>query len=162
MAATVAALVGATNSITVHQSPHVMIPAGETALVLAVYRRRGANTSTTVGNEPFRPHLLGTEVSPFREFCVSAAGYLPSGPIRTPLFTPSYSTPTLHILGRTDVVVVEERSNHLLAVSANQRVEYHPGGTVVFVCSGFEMRFMLVKVTLFRLKSLGGISSELG
>lgn len=66
---------------------------------------------------------------PFREFCVSVAGYRPSGPIRTPLFTPSYSTPTLHILGRTDVVVVEERSNQLIEVSAKQRVEHHPGGT---------------------------------
>lgn len=42
---------------------------------------------------------------------------------------PSYSTPTLHVLGRTDVVVVEERSNQLIEVSASQRVEYHPGGT---------------------------------
>lgn len=65
----------------------------------------------------------------FREFCVSVAGYLPSGPIRTPLFTPSYSTPTLHVLGGTDVVVVEERSNRLIEVSANKRVERHPGGT---------------------------------
>ena len=60
---------------------------------------------------------------------MSVAGYRPSGPIRTPLFTPSYSTRTLHILGKTDVVVVEERSKQLIEVSANQRVEYHPGGT---------------------------------
>lgn len=59
---------------------------------------------------------------------MSVAGYLPSGPIRTPLFTPSYSTLTLHILGRTDVVVVGERSNQLIEVSTNKRVEYHPGG----------------------------------
>ena len=97
-----------------------------------------------------------------REFCVPAAGYLPSGPIRTPLFTPSYSTPTLHILGRTDVVVVEERSNQLLTVSANQRVEYHPGGTFVSTCAGSEKIFMIVKVILSRLKNLGGISSGLG
>jgi hypothetical protein len=65
----------------------------------------------------------------FSEFCVSVAGYRPSGPIRTPLFAPSYSTLTLQVLGRTDVVVVGERSNQLIDVSANQRVEYHPGGT---------------------------------
>jgi len=137
-----------------------MIPAGETALVPTTYHRWGANTPTTVV-DLFPPYLLGLR-SLFREFCVSAAGYLPSGPIRTPLFTPSYSTPTLHVLGRTDVVVVEERSNQLLAVSANQRIEYHPGGTFASACTGLETRFILAKVTLFRLKSLGGISSGLG
>ena len=75
------------------------------------------------------PQLFGTQGMFFSEFCVSVAGYRPSGPIRTPLFTPSYSTPTLHVLGRTDVVVVEERSNQLIEVSAKQRVEHHPGGT---------------------------------
>ena len=149
-----------------HQLPHrpSILPitlVGETAFVPTVYRRRGANTSATVGRN-LLSYLLGTDVSLSRQFCVSAAGYLPSGPVRTPLFTPSYSTPTLHILGRTDVVVVEERSNQLLAVSANRRVEYHPGGTFVSACVGPEKRFMLVKVTLFQLKSLGETSSGLG
>jgi hypothetical protein len=82
--------------------------------------------------------FFGTEGILFSEFCVSVAGYLPSGPIRTPLFTPSYFTPTLHVLGRTDVVVVEERSKQLLEVSAVKRVEYHPGGTFAFVCARSE------------------------
>jgi len=71
----------------------------------------------------------------FSEFCVSVAGYRPSDSIRTPLFTPSYSTPTLHVLGKTDVVVLEERSIQLLEVSANQRVERHPSGTSAPVCA---------------------------
>jgi len=85
---------------------------------------------------------FGTEGTFFSEFCVSVAGYRPSGPIRTALFTPSYSTPTLHILGRTDVVVVEERSNQLIEVSMNQRVERHPGGTSVSACAdlGIDLR----------------------
>lgn len=78
--------------------------------------------------------FLGTQGIFFREFCVSVAGYRPSGPIRTPLFAPSYFTPTLHVLGRTDVVVIEERSNQLVQISANQRVEHHPGGTFFVVC----------------------------
>jgi hypothetical protein len=106
-----------------------------------------------------------TDELAFSEFCVSVAGYRPSGPIRTPLFTPSYSTPTLHILGRTDVVVVEERSNQLIEVSTKQRVEYHPGGVSAFVCT-CRFRDLLnvvhVKDTLFRLKSSGEIFSGLG
>ena len=35
------------------------------------------------------------------------------------------------------MVVVEERSSQLLKVSANQRVEYHPGGAFAFVCASF-------------------------
>ena len=82
----------------------------------------------------------------FSEFCVSVAGYRPSGPIRTPLFEPSYSTPTLHVLGRTDVVVVEERSNQLVEVSADKRVEYHPGGAFyLWIVSGWcaVLKFVL-------------------
>jgi hypothetical protein len=49
-------------------------------------------------------------------------------PFCHPLFTPSYTTPTLHVLGRTDVVVIEERSRTLLGVSQNARLEEHDGG----------------------------------
>ena len=111
-------------------------PAGEATFIPTVYCGRETYTSTTVRAFPGIPDSFGTNWVPPSEFCISAAGYLPSGPIRTPLFTPSYSTPTLHILGRTDVVVVEERSNKLLEVSANQRVEYHPGGTYASVWTG--------------------------
>jgi len=98
---------------------------------------QGAGMAATVAALLEKPDLYppfvvdGKPIHPPLEFCVSVAGYRPSGPIRTPLFTPSYSTPTLHVLGRTDVVVVEERSNQLIEVSANQRVEYHPGGHFV-------------------------------
>lgn len=46
------------------------------------------------------------------------------------MFKPSYETPTLHIIGRHDVIVVEERS-HVLAESNHskyKRVEVHDGG----------------------------------
>ncbi|KAG0702623.1 hypothetical protein DFH29DRAFT_1079378 [Suillus ampliporus] len=40
------------------------------------------------------------------------------------LKVPSYSTPTLHVLGRTDVIVIEERTKViLLDLSQNKRVE---------------------------------------
>ena len=38
-------------------------------------------------------------------------------------------TKTLHVIGRTDVVVVPERSEALVAVSSNARTEYHMGGS---------------------------------
>ena len=61
-------------------------------------------------------------------FCVAAAGFRPKSPLCDSIFLPTYSTPTLHILGRTDVIVVEERAKTLLDVSSNKRVEYHDGG----------------------------------
>ncbi|KAF9649835.1 hypothetical protein BDM02DRAFT_3094032 [Thelephora ganbajun] len=98
---------------------------------------QGAGIAATVAALLERPHLYppfivdGKPIHPPLEFLVSVAGYRPSGPIQTPLFIPSYSTPTLHVRGRTDMVVVEERSNQLIEVSTNKRVEYHPGGHVV-------------------------------
>lgn len=49
-------------------------------------------------------------------------------PICDPFYSPSLATRTLHVIGRTDVVVVEERSRQLVEVSANNRVEEHDGG----------------------------------
>ncbi|EKM53368.1 uncharacterized protein PHACADRAFT_259693 [Phanerochaete carnosa HHB-10118-sp] len=65
------------------------------------------------------------------EFCIVAAGFRPRGELGDAIFLPSYSTQTLHILGRNDVIVVEERSKTLLDVSANKRVEWHDGGHFV-------------------------------
>lgn len=66
-----------------------------------------------------------------RTFCVSVAGFRPFGEFSDAIFLPSYSTPTVHVLGKTDVIVVEERARTLIDVSANARVEYHDGGTCV-------------------------------
>ncbi|KAH0829154.1 serine hydrolase FSH [Lanmaoa asiatica] len=52
-------------------------------------------------------------------------------PLASDIFGQSYATPTLHVLGRTDVIVVEERSKVLLGVSTNARVEEHAGGHFV-------------------------------
>lgn len=64
----------------------------------------------------------------FSQFCVAVAGFRPRSSLCDAIFLPSFSTPTLHVLGRTDVIVVEERSKTLLDVSDNKRVEYHDGG----------------------------------
>jgi len=62
------------------------------------------------------------------KFCVAISGFKLLDPFCDPLLTPNYTTPTLHVLGRTDVVVVEERSRMLLEVSKNARLEEHDGG----------------------------------
>ncbi|EIM80761.1 FSH1-domain-containing protein [Stereum hirsutum FP-91666 SS1] len=66
-------------------------------------------------------------------FCVSISGFVPPGPICASLLTPSapYTTPTLHVMGKNDILVVEERSKALLEVSAKKRVEVHDGGHFV-------------------------------
>lgn len=62
------------------------------------------------------------------QFCVSVSGFKVVDPLATEIFGLSYSTPTLHVIGKTDVIVVEERSKVLLDVSTNARVEEHAGG----------------------------------
>ena len=62
------------------------------------------------------------------QFCVSVSGFKVNDPLASEIFGRSYATPTLHVLGKTDVVVVEERSKILLDVSVNARVEEHEGG----------------------------------
>ena len=66
--------------------------------------------------------------SPISEFCISVSGFRLNDPFSLELLMPSYSTPTLHILGKMDTVVVEERSRQLIEVSENSRVEEHNGG----------------------------------
>jgi len=84
-----------------------------------------------------RPHACpeflvdGVPPHPPLSFCIAVAGFRPIGSISDAVMLPSYSTPTLHVLGRTDIIVVEERSKSLLDVSLNKRVEYHDGGHFV-------------------------------
>ncbi|KAH9847736.1 serine hydrolase FSH [Lenzites betulinus] len=64
-------------------------------------------------------------------FCIAAAGFRPKSALCDAIFEPSYSTQTLHILGRADTLVVEARTKTLIELSANSRVEYHDGGHFV-------------------------------
>ncbi|KIL60472.1 hypothetical protein M378DRAFT_168075 [Amanita muscaria Koide BX008] len=96
-----------------------------------------------------RPHLYppflvdGEPPHPPFEFCVAVSGFKIGYDIGERIFTPSYSTPTLHVIGKMDVVVIEERSRKLVAVSANKRVEEHEGGH--FVPSNTSWRKFLCK-----------------
>ncbi|KAF8637785.1 hypothetical protein AX17_002576 [Amanita inopinata Kibby_2008] len=98
---------------------------------------QGAALAAVVAALLERPHLYppflvdGKPPHPPLEFCIAVSGFKPGGHICEPIFTPSFSTPTLHVIGKTDVVVVEERSKQLIHVSSNKRVEEHIGGHFV-------------------------------
>ncbi|KAG6910437.1 hypothetical protein DXG01_010792 [Tephrocybe rancida] len=65
------------------------------------------------------------------QFCVAASGFRLRDPFCDALFDDQYATPTLHIIGKTDIIVTEERSKTLVEASSNARVEYHDGGHFV-------------------------------
>ncbi|KAF8911612.1 serine hydrolase FSH [Gymnopilus junonius] len=98
---------------------------------------QGAGLAAVLAALLERPHLYpdflvdGKSPHPPFQFCVAVSGFKLKDPSCDALFTPSYSTPTLHVLGKTDVVVIEERARQLIAVSANARVEEHEGGHFV-------------------------------
>ncbi|CAL1711545.1 unnamed protein product [Somion occarium] len=92
------------------------------ALLAALLERPQVFPDFLVDGQPPHPPLT---------FCVAVAGFKPIGPLSEAIFQSSYSTPTLHVLGRMDVIVVEERAKTLLDVSANKRVEWHDGGHFV-------------------------------
>lgn len=73
---------------------------------------------------------LTSAIFPFSEFCVSVSGFKVSDPLAETIQAECYSTPTLHLIGKTDGVVIEERSRKLVDLSSNARVEEHMGGTV--------------------------------
>ncbi len=64
-----------------------------------------------------------------RKFCIAVSGFKAADVSLSPIVS-SYATPTLHVIGRTDVVVVPERSQTLIDASVNRRIEYHDGGTL--------------------------------
>ncbi|KAG1781978.1 serine hydrolase FSH [Suillus placidus] len=80
----------------------------------------------------YPPFLIDGEAPhpPFK-FCVAVSGFKAPGSLSAETFGTSYSTPTLHVLGRNDVIVIEERSKGLLDVSQNKRLEEHDGGHFV-------------------------------
>jgi len=92
------------------------------ALLAALLEKPHTYPAFLTNGEPLHP--------PF-QFCVSVSGFKVGDPLASDIFGPSYSTPTLHVLGKTDVIVVEERSKVLLGVSASARVEEHQGGHFV-------------------------------
>ncbi|KAJ6591185.1 FSH1-domain-containing protein [Mycena vulgaris] len=97
--------------------------AAAAALLAALLERPNSYPPFLVDGKPPHP--------PFK-FCVAVSGFRLSGSIANTVFEAGdYSTPTLHIIGKTDVVVLEERSRQLVKISTNARVEEHDGGHFV-------------------------------
>lgn len=64
------------------------------------------------------------------KFLISVGGFLPvpREPDLSHLFPIPASLPTLHVVGRNDIVVTEEKSRTLWEKCETSRVEYHDGG----------------------------------
>lgn len=111
------------------------------AVVAALLERPHLYPPFLVDGEPPHPpmyvsfnHLgLRCEISTIKhgQFCVAVSGYKLRDPIIDPLFDTPFMTPTLHVIGKTDIIVVEERSMLLVEASGNARVEEHEGGHFV-------------------------------
>ncbi|KAJ7087034.1 serine hydrolase FSH [Mycena crocata] len=82
--------------------------------------------------QAYPPFLIdGQPPHPPFKFCVAVSGFRLPGIIADAIFDKGYSTPTLHIIGKADVVIVKEWSQTLINVSTNARVEEHDGGHFV-------------------------------
>ncbi|GAA6032756.1 hypothetical protein JCM8097_000776 [Rhodosporidiobolus ruineniae] len=62
------------------------------------------------------------------KFAILSAGFFPLDPKTSAYFDKKPKTPTLHILGRGDTIVGEERSVPLTQAFEDARVEWHDGG----------------------------------
>lgn len=68
------------------------------------------------------------------KFAIAISGFRSRDPAHEPLWKDAQGgieTPILHILGRADQIVDEERSMTLVNAAKNSRVEHHAGGHVV-------------------------------
>ncbi|TEB38111.1 hypothetical protein FA13DRAFT_1785943 [Coprinellus micaceus] len=64
-------------------------------------------------------------------FCLAVAGFKLLDSWCDSLWEGGYDTPTVHVIGQTDVVVAETRTRSLGEVANNIRLEEHPGGHFV-------------------------------
>ncbi|VDC05098.1 unnamed protein product [Peniophora sp. CBMAI 1063] len=89
------------------------------AMLTALLEKPEVHPDFLVGGKPPHPPV---------DFCIAAAGFKPVGAFAEKVFEGGYSTPTLHIIGRTDIIITAERAQSLIDVSKSARVEEHEGG----------------------------------
>ncbi|SGY34371.1 BQ5605_C002g01621 [Microbotryum silenes-dioicae] len=65
--------------------------------------------------------------APFK-FSILSAGFMPQDPTMAKLFDKPLHTPTVHVLGRADTIVSNDRSTPLAEAFVDARVEWHEGG----------------------------------
>jgi len=84
-----------------------------------------------------RPHLYpqflinGNSPHPPLKFGVFVAGFMPRPQPIQKIFSEPFRTPTLHVIGSRDIVVIPKRSQVLYNAYINPRVEIHTGGHYV-------------------------------
>ena len=69
-----------------------------------------------------------------REFFISISGFVASDPLLEHIMSrtsPKLATPSLHVVGDTDVIVIPERSQLLINICCENtaKVERHEGGS---------------------------------
>ncbi|KAG8876590.1 hypothetical protein FRB98_007234 [Tulasnella sp. 332] len=95
--------------------------AGLVGLLCAMLEHPHIHPEFLVDGQPPQP--------PFK-FAIVVSGFKPADISLAPLFEDyTIQTPTLHVLGNTDLIVTRERSHGLIDVCENPRVEKHKGGT---------------------------------
>ncbi|KAF9463597.1 serine hydrolase-domain-containing protein [Collybia nuda] len=92
------------------------------AVIAALLERPQLYPSFLVDGQPLHPPL---------KFCVAVSGFKVRDPLCDSIFAQPFSTPTLHVIGKTDIIVTEERSRLLVEASSDGRVEEHDGGHFV-------------------------------
>ncbi|THV05717.1 hypothetical protein K435DRAFT_960981 [Dendrothele bispora CBS 962.96] len=93
--------------------------AGLACLLSAILERPESYPGFLIDEQPVHP--------PF-EFCISAAGFKSRDPISSRILSETFSTPTLHIVGKMDNIISPEYTKSILDVSTNKRIEEHDGG----------------------------------
>ncbi|KAG8860284.1 hypothetical protein FRB96_003933 [Tulasnella sp. 330] len=94
--------------------------AGLVGLLCAMLERPHVHPEFLIDGQPPQP--------PFK-FAIVVSGFKPADISLAPLFEDyTIQTPTLHVLGNTDLIVTRERSHGLIDVCENPRVEKHKGG----------------------------------
>ncbi|KAG8862304.1 hypothetical protein FRB96_001883 [Tulasnella sp. 330] len=74
----------------------------------------------------------GQSPQPPFKFGIAVGGFKPTDLSLAPLFEEyRIKTPTLHVLGKTDLILPRERSQTLIDACENPRVEEHDGGHVI-------------------------------
>ncbi|KAG9038333.1 hypothetical protein FRB95_001745 [Tulasnella sp. JGI-2019a] len=94
--------------------------AGLAGLLCAMLERPHLYPTFLVNDQPPQP--------PFK-FSIIVSGFKPADISLAPLFEDHrIQTPTLHVLGKSDLIVVQERSQTMIDVCESPRVEKHEGG----------------------------------
>ncbi|CAO3639296.1 unnamed protein product [Cunninghamella blakesleeana] len=83
-------------------------------------------------NRSLLPEYFSEEFQhPAFRFAIVSASFIPERPISQRIFAHKIKTPSLHMIGETDTLIVPERMEELADAFENPTILKHPGGHVV-------------------------------